>query len=164
MAKLYLMMGIPGSGKSTWIKNHLFPSCQVHVSRDNIRFALVNEGEEYFSRETEVFNSFVEQINTYLSKGYDVYADATHISKASRNKVLSKINSHPKEINLIWINGGLITALLQNEKRKDTRSYVPKSVIRRMHSQIETPDFEEGFNIIYEINPQTRVINERRQF
>ena len=163
MAKLYLMMGIPGSGKSTWIKDHLLP-CQAHVSRDKIRFALVDEGEEYFSRETEVFNSFVEQINTFLSNGCDVYADATHISRASRNKLLSRINSHPEEVNLIWINGDLTTALLQNENRKDTRSYVPKSVIRRMHSQIEAPDFEEGFNIIYEINPQTGTITERRQF
>jgi predicted kinase len=163
MAKLYLMMGIPGSGKSTWIKDHLLP-CQTHVSRDKIRFALVDEGEEYFSRETEVFNSFVEQINTFLSNGCDVYADATHISRASRNKLLSRINSHPEEVNLIWINGGLTTALLQNENRKDTRSYVPKSVIRRMHNQIEAPDFEEGFNIIYEVNPQTGTITERRQF
>ena len=163
MAKLYLMMGIPGSGKSTWIKAHLLP-CQAHVSRDKIRFALVEEGEEYFSRETEVFNSFVEQINTFLSNGCDVYADATHISRASRNKLLSRINSHPEEVNLIWINGGLTTALLQNENRKDTRSYVPKSVIRRMHNQIDAPDFEEGFNIIYEINPQTGTIIERRQF
>lgn len=163
MAKLYLMMGIPGSGKSTWIKDHLLP-CQAHVSRDKIRFALVDEGEEYFSRETEVFNSFVEQINTFLSNGCDVYADATHISRASRNKLLSRINSHPEEVNLIWINGGLTTALLQNENRKDTRSYVPKSVIRRMHNQIEAPDFEEGFNIIYEVNPQTGTITERRQF
>jgi predicted kinase len=163
MAKLYLMMGTPGSGKSTWIKDHLLP-CQAHVSRDKIRFALVDEGEEYFSRETEVFNSFVEQINTFLSNGCDVYADATHISRASRNKLLSRINSHPEEVNLIWINGGLTTALLQNENRKDTRSYVPKSVIRRMHSQIEAPDFEEGFNIIYEVNPQTGAITERRQF
>lgn len=163
MAKLYLMMGIPGSGKSTWIKNHLFP-CQTHVSRDNIRFALVEEGEEYFSRETEVFNTFVEQINTFLSNGCDVYADATHISRASRNKLLSRINSHPEEVNLIWINGGLTNALLQNENRKNTRSYVPKSVIRRMYNQIEAPDFEEGFNIIYEINPQAGTITERRQF
>lgn len=163
MAKLYLMMGIPGSGKSTWVKNHLFP-CQVHVSRDNIRFALVDENEEYFSRETEVFNAFVEQINTFLASGCDVYADATHISRASRNKLLSRINSHPEEVNLVWINPGLNGALLQNEMRRDTRSYVPKSVIRRMNAQIEAPNFEEGFNAIYEVNPQTGITNERRQF
>ena len=53
MKKLYVMCGGPGSGKSTWIKKNLptFKGYTKVVSRDEIRFSLVKEGEEYFSKE-----------------------------------------------------------------------------------------------------------------
>lgn len=47
MATLYVICGIPGSGKSTWIKNHT--SSEILVSRDAIRFDMVKEDEPYFS-------------------------------------------------------------------------------------------------------------------
>lgn len=148
MAKLYVMVGCPGSGKSTWCQNYATPADR-HVSRDDIRFALVEEDEEYFSREKEVFRSFAEQINFYLESGYNVFADATHLNKASRNKLLRAIPAKVDEIDAVYIKTPLWKALEQNEKRKGTRSYVPKSVIRRMNCQIEQPTFEEGFSKIY---------------
>ena len=62
MIVLYLMCGIPGSGKSTWIKQNKIESDAV-ISRDVVRFSLVKEHEEYFSKETEVFYTFIDQIN-----------------------------------------------------------------------------------------------------
>ena len=54
MAELILMMGIPGSGKSTWVKNHM-KSDDIYISRDEIRFSLLQPGDEYFSKEKEVW-------------------------------------------------------------------------------------------------------------
>ena len=150
MATLFLMMGIPGAGKSTFIKEHIKEG-QVWVSRDSIRFNFVKEDEEYFSKEADVFNTFVDYINSYLTKGFDVYADATHLSKGSRKKLLSRITAKPEAIEIIWIRTKLENALKQNELRKDTRAYVPPSVIRRTYNQLEEPTFEEGFSAIYEI-------------
>ena len=52
--KMFVMCGEAGSGKSTWIQNnlHTFEGYTTVVSRDMIRFLLVHEGEDYFSRET----------------------------------------------------------------------------------------------------------------
>lgn len=161
--KLYLLMGAPGSGKSSWIDNHCNLFEAKHISRDKIRFSMVSEDEEYFSKERDVYDEFIREIDEALDNGFDVYADATHLNKASRYKTLKSIN--PKtipEINVIWIKTPLEECIKRNKNRIDTRSFVPKSVIRRMHHQIEKPEFEEGFNTIYivEDNKPIQIIKE----
>lgn len=153
--KLRLLMGIPGSGKSTWVKNHLSLN-DKYVSRDEIRFSMVSETEEYFSKENKVFKEFVKRINEDL-ENYDVFADATHISKASRNKLLRSITTNVDEIELIWIKTPIDMAIERNENRKGTRSYVPVSAIRRMNTQTEKPEFEEGFSKIYIVEPNQKI-------
>lgn len=157
MATLHIVMGCPGSGKTTWCKDHI-TSLDRYVSRDEIRFALVEEGEEYFSREKEVFNAFTQQINSYLNGGCNVFADATHITKASRNKLLRAITAKVDDIDIIYIKTPLWKALQQNETRKGTKSYVPKSVIRRMFYQTQKPELEEGFSKIYEVEENGIII------
>ena len=149
-SKLYLMMGIPGSGKSTYLKTR-FSQPPIVISRDAIRFSMVSEEEEYFSKENAVYAEFIRQIKEMLEDKAEVFADATHLNEASRAKVLLSLGESLKnvEVNVIWVRVPLETALAQNENRKDTRAYVPKSVIRRMHSQITMPIKEEGFDHIY---------------
>lgn len=153
MNKLHIVMGIPGSGKSTWIQNHL-DEHTVWVSRDDVRFSMVAEDEEYFSKEKQVFKEFVRRINNALENGYNVFADATHLNKASRNKLLTAINSELEiEVDVVWIKTPFETCVTQNNNRKGTRSFVPISAIRRMSYQIEAPEFEEGIKKIYIIEP-----------
>ena len=40
MSKLFMMVGIPGSGKSYYLKNMTGDNCKV-VSRDKIRFSII---------------------------------------------------------------------------------------------------------------------------
>lgn len=158
MAKLFLMMGCPGSGKSTWCSTHLNKNKIAYISRDAIRFDLVPEGEEYFSKEDEVFNRFISEINSSLKIGMDVYADATHLTKSSRWLLLKNINTaSAEEVNVIWIKTPLEVALQRNEKRTG-RALVPKSVVKRMFFQTEEPSFEEGFRKIYIIEDNKPII------
>lgn len=149
MNTLHILMGTPGSGKSTWIQNHL-DEHTVWISRDDVRFSMVAEDEEYFSKEKQVFKEFIRRIDNALENGYDVFADATHLNKASRNKLLRAVN-HKLALNVdvIWIKTPLSECIYRNDNRKGTRSFVPRSVIRRMFYQIEKPEFEEGFDTIY---------------
>lgn len=146
--KLYLMVGCPGSGKSTYAKRYLTNA--VYISRDDIRFSLVKENEEYFSKEKEVFKVFVNKINNKLRDGYDVVADATHLNPSSRFKLLANLdlNKNKTEVIAIFIQVPLDVCLKQNEKRKGTRSYVPKAVIKRMYYSLTAPNTEECYGLI----------------
>ena len=139
--KLYISCGVPGSGKTTFLKK-IVKKDEAIISRDDIRFTLVKKGEPYFSHEKEVFNQFINIIAEHINSGINVYADATHLSQASRNKLLTALkaaNCTPAAVEVIYFDIPLDTCLERNEKRKGTRAYVPKSVIRRMFNQLEWP-------------------------
>lgn len=146
MSKLIMMVGVPGSGKSTWIQNNK-EDTDVVISRDAIRFSILKDGEEYFSHEGDVFTEFVWQIATALAGEHTVIADATHLNKGSRAKVLNKVRKLADEIEAVVIDVDLITALERNDKREG-RALVPRGVIRRMYAQMEAPEESEGFNKI----------------
>lgn len=139
MIELILTSGIPGSGKSTWIQNTMLKKPNsIWISRDKIRFALLKDGEDYFSHEDEVISTFVNCVNTALHSNWKtVFADATFLTEKARNKILDKLDLSEVEITVVDFNVPLNLCLKRNEKRKG-REYVSRSVIRRMFYQ-KTP-------------------------
>ena len=146
MSKLIMMVGVPGSGKSTWIKNNKAET-NIVISRDAIRFAKLKDDEDYFAHESEVFNEFVWQIANGLAGDKTVIADATHLNKKSRALVLGKVAKLADEIEAVMIDVHLETAIKRNDQREG-RAKVPRGVIRRMYFQMEPPTKEEGFDKI----------------
>lgn len=150
---LIIMVGCPGSGKTTYAKEN-YPDAW-YVSRDEIRFNLVSENEEYFSKEDQVFNQFINKINEGLRNSHDVIADATHLNSKSRFKLLANLTDLDKEktnIVAIFMRTPLNVCIARNEKRKNTRSYVPEDVIRNMYKALRKPNFEECYGMIDKIH------------
>ena len=66
----YIMSGVPGCGKSTWARKFASENDNVvHISRDEIRFSLLKDGEDYFAHEDDVITIFYAKINEALSAG-----------------------------------------------------------------------------------------------
>ena len=158
MSKLILMCGVPGSGKSTWVRNN-FPDI-TPVSRDAIRFELLDErGGDYFAYEDEVFEKFIHQIIGSLMVDEITIADATHLNVKARAKVLRKVAKFADEIEAVVMDVHLVTALKRNDMREG-RAFVPCGVIRRMYFQMEAPTVEEGFTKITFIREEEEEENE----
>ena len=144
--KLYVMIGCPGSGKSTYAKKYLANNDTVYVSRDEIRFALLQDGETYFAREKEVYREFIWKIyNAIQNEHKNVIADATHLNEKSRAKLFSALPIDFTKIDVIgiYMNTPLEICLEQNEIRKGTKAYVPRAQVRRMFFSIKKPTYDE---------------------
>lgn len=141
LKRVWLLSGIPGSGKSTWVKNQISKKGGYWASRDAVRFSMIKEDEPYFNKEVEVFETWISQIYEALTNPLikDVYIDATHINEKSREKVLKRLPKDNIEniINVVFTTP-LEICLERNETRKG-REYVPSSVIKRMYYQFEYP-------------------------
>ena len=93
--KLWIMCGIPGSGKSTWITQNkdFFEGTTNVVSKDKIRFALLDDNEDYFSIEDDVWTNFVRESKASLKLYENTILDATHLSVGSRKKILNALKN-----------------------------------------------------------------------
>lgn len=148
MNYLIMFCGIPGSGKSTEARR-MAESLTArnltveHISRDELRFSLISDESEYFSKEKEVFNKFVEKMNNSLNKNDCTIIDATHISKASRAKILRRVEN-PDDVRLLVLH--LTTPIDVYMRQNDLRTgieRVPHEVIKKMAKQFEDPTEKE---------------------
>ena len=154
---LYLMMGVPGSGKSTYAKN-ILKYGDIYVSRDEIRYSLLTDEDDYFAKENEVIKTFIESIDKSLVMEEhcgDVFADATHLSPKGRAQVLKQLKNKDR-VSVIYLDIPLNVILERNAKRTG-RALVPEDVVRRMYNSIQLPTRAEGIESIYFINENQEI-------
>ena len=155
MKELFLLCGPPGSGKSTWAKSQIEKSLDktkcVIISRDEIRFSLISDEDEYFSKEDLVFETFIKEINKALQEKDSVYVDATHLSSINRNKVLDRLELAGTNIIPVNFETSLETCMAQNNLRTG-REKVPERVVKNMWYAFAPATYDEKhkyFHILY---------------
>lgn len=139
------MCGASGSGKTWFAKNKLMKGSRWgYISRDEVRFSIVKDDEDYFSHEKEVFNKFVEKIAAELNWFSDnVVADATHLNWGSRRKLLKALEKYIslEEVDVIpVVIEAKLEDILERNKLRSGRARVPEEVIRRMRASMNDPE------------------------
>lgn len=143
---LYIAVGAPNSGKTTTIKTRIDMLGGEYISRDAIRFNLLKPGDGYFSHEPEVFNTFIKQIQAALNNPnshQDVYADATHLNKASRAKLLNALDlTNVEKIIALYFSVPTAELFRRNNERTGITK-IPETGLLRMYNSLTKPELEE---------------------
>lgn len=143
---LNILIGPPGSGKSTYCKELAKSSKTpiIHLSSDAIRNELLGSEEDQ-SNNNIVFETMQNRALEWLDKGYDVLYDATNIKRKNRISILEKLPSYvKKEAIIVW--APIETCIERDETRQRS---VGKEVIHKMLMNYEAPYFDEGFDYIH---------------
>lgn len=137
MNKIYTLVGIPASGKSTFAQTH--KDCEI-ISTDSIRKEILGS-EENQEKGYLIFKIAYKRVQEALDKGLDIIFDATNVTTKTRKDIL-KFNAY--HIAVVFD-----TPLDICKQRNLTRDrHVPEEVIDRMFTKFTCPTLDEGFDEI----------------
>ena len=142
--KLFLMVGLSASGKSTIAKGLAEDHKAVIVSSDAIREEICGNVFDQ-SKNEEVFKIFHKRIRKYLYEKRNVIADATNITMKSRRAIINNVKKMDVEIIAYIVPKRIEECIRDNMDREHP---VPEEVIYKQEKRFQIPFIEEGFDRI----------------
>ena len=153
MPKCYQLIGVPGSGKSTWIKNQVWALGLTVVSTDMwVEIYAKEQGKTY----SEVFNDYMPTAVDLMAKqvvkarelGHTIIWDQTSTTVKSRTRKFNMLPNY-EHIAVVFET----PSRLELNKRLASRpgKEIPNVVIEGMRASFEMPTLEEGFTEIWNV-------------
>lgn len=150
MPTCYQLIGVPGSGKSTWIKNQPWAKDAVVVSTDN---HVEDYAEKMGKTYSEVFDKYMptavqlmtDDVINASKNNLDIIWDQTSTTVASRKRKFKMLPKY-KHIAVVFTTPNAE----ELKKRLGSRpgKTIPDHVIRSMINNFEMPTKAEGFSDI----------------
>jgi predicted kinase len=153
MNKLYVLVGVPGSGKSTWIKEQTWMLGLNVVCTDTFVEAYAKQQGKTYS---EVFEEYMpnaielmtEQVIFAREHGHDIIWDQTSTTVKSRKR---KFNMLPNYYAIAIVFS--IPEEKELKRRLNSRpgKEIPWDIVQGMIDNFEMPTEEEGFKEIWRV-------------
>lgn len=146
MAKVIMLIGVPGSGKTTFAHNLSLEKGYKVISSDVIRqtFPGINENK--------VFPTVYEMCVNELRNGRDIILDATNITPKVRKRAWDALDAFGVKYDKVayYFDTPKEVCIERVEKRNkmDGELFLPTDVIVSYHNNIIEPTYEEGFKEI----------------
>lgn len=145
---VYLMFGIPGAGKSTWIANHLDEGIPV-VSRDIIRsqIGITSSVDQKAvgskSQEQEVTRLEYEQIDSLAAAKKSFVIDDTNTSKY-RSEMVNHLRAIGMKVVVVKLNTPL------DECIRRRKGQIPEKVMRDIASRVQNLNYND-YDILIDV-------------
>ena len=151
MPKCYQLIGVPGSGKTTWFRNQEWTENCYYISTDkHVEAYAEAHGKTY----SEVFADYmptavenmVEEVERARAAGCDIIWDQTSTTVASRLKKFRMLPDY-EHIAVVFKTPDIDE--LKTRLKSRPGKVIPKRVIETMIEFWEEPTEEEGFKEIW---------------
>ena len=153
MPKCYQLIGVPASGKSTWVKNQDWAVDCVVVSTDEF---VEDYAKECGLTYSEVFDDYMptavdlmaEKVIRAREAGKDIIWDQTSTSWTSRRR---KFNMLPDYEHIAVVFTTPAISVLKERLASRVGQPIPWEVVQGMIDNFEYPTEEEGFKEIWRV-------------
>ena len=130
MAKAIILMGIQGSGKSTFYRKRFLE--YVHINLDTLH-----------TRNKE--KTLLEEC---LNKKASFVIDNTNPTKEDRARYIQAAKEHGYEIEGYFLQS-VLSACLERNQQRTGKARVPDKAIACTYNKLQMPSDEEGFDRLY---------------
>jgi predicted kinase len=153
MPKCYQLIGVPGSGKSTWIRNQIWAQGLTVVSTDTFVEAYANAQDQTYSQVFEDYmptavDLMVQQVVFAHQHGHTVIWDQTSVTVVSRRK---KFRMLPDYQHIAVVFKTPEPDELSRRLASRPGKIIPEEIVQDMIDRFEMPTLEEGFQEIWHV-------------
>ena len=150
MSTIYIAVGLPGSGKSTYTKNFIKGKDIEYLSSDELR-AVFGKSEEDQTVTPLVFGHIKRKVDEFLKDGKNVLVDATSVNRKERADYINTAKKYGAKVVVLVFKMDRQGLIDRNKKRgQEGGRVVPDWVIDKMLAKFEEPSHSEGIDeVIY---------------
>lgn len=137
---LTLVVGLPRSGKSTWVERHKDDA--VVISSDWIREHVLGESYSYAESANAIVWAMMDcALRIVLGQGKDAILDGTNLTKFTRQFYAQIARECGAKVRIMWVNTSLEECLERNESAKDHK--LPSVKLSSMAEKMQAPTQDE---------------------
>lgn len=150
--RLYVLVGLPGSGKSTWLERNRKPS----LSSDALR-ALLSGDESNQRINGLVFATLRTLVRARLEAGCEeTWIDSTALSRRERRCWIRLAEMHGCPVEAVFFDTPAELCRVRNASRERK---VPTDALERMAGRLSPPSLDEGFDRVTVIRPDAASVS-----
>lgn len=147
---LYMLCGVPGSGKSTWIRNRVIKDHTHIASTDSLieiaAKAVCKTYDDVFQDTIKSATKTMYELLKYaVEDNMDIIWDQTNLDRKSRGSKLIMIPDHYYKIAVYFPTPDDLHERLIHREMTEGKS-IPDYVMKSMLTNFTIPDISEGFD------------------